>query len=280
VTVTSRPGWSAPFAPDALQPVERMLPFQDITAEWAWGGSTGKAVKVAVVDSGVEAGHPAVGAVAGYCAVSENKDGVISYDTEPHEDLFGHGTACAGIIRAQAPDCEIYSVRVLGKALMGTGSVFAGGLRWAIQNGMQVCNLSLTTPKKAFFGVLHELADQAYFKNVILVTSANNMPIRSFPAMYASVISVASHEVADPDLFYYNPEPPVEFGAYGIDVRVAWKEGGYMTTTGNSFATPHIAGLVARILGKHPGLTNFQVKSILQALAANARPAGEQEAAG
>ena len=252
-----------------------MLPLEDVTREWAFGGSTGAGVRVAVVDSGVEAGHPAVGEVAGYCAVSKNASGVIEYDTEPHEDLFGHGTACAGIIRALAPDCEIYSVRVLGKALMGTGEVFAAGLRWAIDNGMRVCNLSLTTPKKEFFGVLHELADRAYFKNVVLVTSANNMPVRSFPAMYASVVSVASHEIADPELFYYNPEPPVEFGAYGIDVRVAWKGGGYMTTTGNSFATPHIAGLVTRILSKHPALTNFELKSVLRALAANMMSRGD-----
>ncbi|MBA3276847.1 MAG: S8 family serine peptidase [Chloroflexia bacterium] len=49
-----------------------------------------------------------------------------------------------------------------------------------------------------------------------------------------------------------------------------WLQGSSITATGNSFATPHIAGLVARILGKHPGLTVFQVKTILYALAANA----------
>jgi subtilisin family serine protease len=83
------------------------------------------------------------------------------------------------------------------------------------------------------------------------------------------VISVASHDVPDPYRFYYNPEPPVEFGAYGVDVRVAWQNGGWITGTGNSYAAPHIAGLVARILGKHPGLTVFQLKTILRALAAN-----------
>jgi subtilisin family serine protease len=72
-----------------------------------------------------------------------------------------------------------------------------------------------------------------------------------------------------PYLFYYNPEPPVEFGAPGIDVRVAWAEGGWITATGNSFAAPHITGIVAKILGKHPGLTIFQVKTVLRALSAN-----------
>jgi subtilisin len=268
VTDAALPGWSTPFTPDQLQTLERIGPLEEITPEWAWGGSTGAGVKVAVIDSGIEAGHEAVGEVAGYVSASKGANGV-ELDTAPHEDVFGHGTACAGIIRALAPDCELYSVRVLNRFLQGTGELFAAGLRWAIENDMDVCNLSLTTPKKAFFGVLHELADQAYFNDVMLVTSANNGPVPSFPAMYASVISVASHDTPDPELFYYNAAPPVEFGAYGVDVRVAWKDGEWTTSTGNSFATPHIAGLVTRILGKHPGLTNFQLKVILRALAAN-----------
>ena len=52
----------------------------------------------------------------------------------PHEDLFGHGTACAGIIKMVAPRCELYSVRVLGQNLSGKGAVFAAGLRWAIDH--------------------------------------------------------------------------------------------------------------------------------------------------
>jgi subtilisin family serine protease len=95
------------------------------------------------------------------------------------------------------------------------------------------------------------------------------MPVRSFPAMFSSVFSVASHDVSDPYRFYYNPQPPVEFGAYGVDVRVAWTDGGWINSTGNSFATPHISGIVTRILGKHPGLTPFQMKAVLRALAAN-----------
>ncbi|MBA3390685.1 MAG: S8 family serine peptidase, partial [Rubrobacter sp.] len=150
------------------------------------------------------------------------------------------------------------------------GTTFTAGLRWAIENGMDVCNISMGTTKKNFFGVLHDLADKAYFGNTMLVTAANNMPNPSFPSLYSSVISVASHdEVNDPYLFYYNPKPPVEFGAPGIDVRVAWAEGGSFTATGNSFAAPHITGIVAKILGKHPGLTLFQMKTVLRALSAN-----------
>lgn len=271
--IEPRPAYSDPFDPGMLRTLERIDRVEDITPEWAWGGSTGRGVKVAVLDSGIEADHPAVGGpVQGYMAITQRGDDLI-YSDEAHEDVFGHGTACAGIIRSLAPDCELYSVRVLGRMLGGRGNVFAAGIRWALDNGMDVCNLSLGTTKQAFYETLHELADLAYFRNAMLVTAANNMPTPSFPSVYASVVAVAAHSVQDPYLFYYNPEPPVEFGAPGINIRVAWREGSYVTTTGNSFAAPHISGIVTKILGKHPNLTVFQMKSILHALAANVVPA-------
>src|SRR5437763_16764923 len=143
-----RPAWSEQFTVEALQILSPIQPLENITREWAWGDSTGRGVKVAVIDSGIDPHHPAVaGSVNGYVSISEGPQGLV-YDTEPHEDVFGHGTACAGIIRALAPECEIYSVRVLGAGLSGRGSVFAAGLRWAIENDMQVCNLSLSTSKR------------------------------------------------------------------------------------------------------------------------------------
>jgi subtilisin len=190
-------------------------------------------------------------------------------DTSPHDDAVGHGTACAAIIRQLAPDCELFSIKVLGPRLGGRGAVFTAGIRWALQHGVDVCNLSLGTSKPDLFGALHELADQAYFRNIILVAAANNMLVPTYPALYASVISVAACGGEDPELFYYNPDPPVEFGAPGINIRVAWRNGSWLHATGNSFAAPHIAGQVARLRSKHPGLTPFQVKMILRALAAN-----------
>jgi subtilisin len=264
-----RPAYSDAFVDTGLASIMPIEPIDAITRDWAWEGSSGEGVKVAVVDSGVDATHPAVGPIQGYLAVREGKDGELVYDTNPHEDCFGHATACAGVIRSMAPACELYSIKVFDSGLSGSAQVLEGALRWAIENGMQVCNLSLGTTKHEFFGALHELADLAYFRHVSLVTAANNHPIPSFPSVYASVISVASHAIQDPYTFYYNPKPPVEFGALGIDVRLAWRDHKYITATGNSYAAPHITALVCKILGKHPGLTVFQVKTILRALANN-----------
>ena len=128
-----------------------------------------------------------------------------------------------------------------------------------------------------YFSVFHELTDEAYFKGMILVTAANNMPIVSYPSLYATAISVACYEgasIKEPIEFFYNPLPPVEFGARGIDVRVAWRDEGYINGTGNSFAAPHISGIVSLLLEKHPNLTAYQVKTVLRSLAKNVRKAG------
>ncbi len=266
--VSVRPAYSRPFHDSHLVNVAALDPREGITPEWAWGDGTGEGVKVAVIDSGVEE-HPDVGPVNGYVYITEDDNGELVYDTEPHEDSFGHGTACAGVIRQLAPGCEIYSVKVLGSGLTGSGRVFQAGLRWAIENDMRVCNLSLGTRKREYCLDFHDLADRAYFKNTILITAASNSPIPSYPSLYSSVISVASHSIPDPYVFYYNPEPPVEFGAHGIDVRLPWKNGKYKTLTGNSFAAPHIAGLIAKILGQHPNFTAFQLETVLCELATN-----------
>jgi subtilisin len=270
--VDLRPAWSWQFEPDRLAHAPSAGLPAPITKEWAWGKATGAGIKVAIVDSGIDDGHPLVGGVAGGVALTFDPDAedLVQIEEGPHADIFGHGNACAGIIRKAAPEAEIYSVRVLGERLTGKGMVFAAGLRWALEHDMQVVNLSLSTGKRDYYALFHEIADDAYFKHVMLVCAVNNIEAPSYPSLYSSVFSVAAHEGTDPFSIDYNPSPPVEFGAPGIDVEVAWKDGSTITATGNSFAAPHVSGLVARILSKHPGLTPFQVKTILAATAANA----------
>lgn len=268
------PAWSEPFAPGSAGRKPRAPGINaSVDRDWAWGGATGAGVRVAIIDSGVEGDHPAVaGRLVESLAVELTDDGP---ELVPDDaiDLFGHGTACAGIIVGLAPEVEVHSVRVLGPDLKGKGAAFAAALEWAIEHGIDVVNLSLSSKSESLFGLFHELADDAYFRNVVLVSAANNAPGNSFPSLFSSVISVAAHAEPDPMRLYYNPDPPVEFGAWGVDVPVAWKDGGQIVAIGNSFAAPHVAGLVALILSKHPGLTPFEVKAILAAIADNAAPA-------
>jgi len=262
------PAWGAPAANvTALRFGVSSL--DRITPDWAWGGSRGAGVRVCLLDSGIDGTHPRVGGLDGALAVVPGADGQLTVaETEP-VDLAGHGTACASVIRSIAPDVSLTSVRVLTEAAYGSGAALLAGLSWAIDQGFDLINMSLSTTKAQFCPSLRELADRAYFRRTVLVASAHNMPVLSFPWPFASVISVASHDDPDPMTYYYNPSPPVEFYARGVRVDVAWPGGGQIRTTGNSFATPHITAICALILGKHPTITPFQLKSVLYQAAAN-----------
>ncbi len=267
-----KPAWSWQFEREVLERAPDIGLDGPITPEWAWGGSVGAGVKVAVIDSGIEDGHPAVGHVDRAVALDHDPDapGGIRATEGPHPDLFGHGTACAGIIRRIAPACELTSIRVLGERLTGKGVVFAAGVGWALDRGIQVLNLSLSTSARAHFGRFHQIVDAAYFRRAMLVSAISNIPGPSYPSQFAGVFSVAATEATDPFGFEYNPNGPAEWGAPGIDLEVAWLAGATIRATGNSFAAPHITGVIALILAKHPELTAFQVKSILAACARNA----------
>jgi subtilisin family serine protease len=262
------PAWSMPAVGYRTEPVPADL-FRGVDREWAWGGSDGRGVRVCVLDSGVDATHPMVGGVhRSWHLVSEDGRAPQVEECEP-ADAAGHGTACAAIIRGLAPGVEISSVKVLTDGKTGSGAALIAGLAHAVREGFDVINLSLSTNRPEFRSRLAELCDQAYFRRCILVVAAHNLPIQSFPWNFASVISVASHAEADPRRYYYNAAPPVEFCARGVRVPVARPGGGMTRNTGNSFAAPHIAGIVAQILGKHPWLTPFQLKSVLYHCADN-----------
>jgi subtilisin len=262
------PAWSLPA--DAVDRIAIPVEWPArVDREWAWGGSTGKGVRVCILDSGIEAGHPLVGEVQGAWSVAIGPDDEPIVTEDEEGDACGHGTACAGVVRSLAPEAELHSVRVLGAGYSGSGPVLLGGLRWAVEQGFDVVNMSLSTTKKQFASVLHELADTAYFRKTVLVASAHNMPVQSYPWRFSSVVSVGSHELDDPFALFSNPEPPVEFFARGVDLDVAWLGGSRIRVTGNSFATPHVSGLCALVLAKHPDLTPFQLKSVLYLVSDN-----------
>jgi subtilisin family serine protease len=241
------PAWSEPFAAANRGRLGRRGPWGRVDRAWAFGDGTGRGVRVAIIDSGVERDHPAVGGRLVESVAAELVGDEWTVVPAQPMDVVGHGTACAGIIHALAPEAEIVSVRVLGPDNRGNGAAFAAGIWWAItESGASVANLSLSSRSDAFFGPLHELA------------------------LYAAVVSVAAHDLPRADAWYYNPEPPVEFGAYGLNVDVAWRGGTRMVATGNSFAAPHIAGYAARIRAAHPGITPFETKAILAGTADNA----------
>ena len=131
------------------------------------GGSTGQGVRVAVVDTGIE--HDHLPGRAGLWWVNIDCDELakdkLRYETVDYPiDLVGHGTGCAGIIHRIAPDTKLYSVRVLGTNMKGRAYQFAAGVDWAVENGMDVVNLSLSTSHKDYFAMFHALTDDGNLK--------------------------------------------------------------------------------------------------------------------
>jgi len=262
------PAWSEAFAAATRGSgrLARERPFGRLDRAEAFGGVDGTGLTVAVIDSGVHADHPAIGDRLVRSVRVEVDGDSAEVVGDDGSDVVGHGTAAAGIIHSIAPGADLVSIRVLGPDNRGKGVAFLAALEWAIGQGVSVVNLSLSSKSEALYADFHALADQAYFANVLLVSAANNVPGPSYPSLFAAVVSVAAHDVRDPWVWFYNPAPPVEFGAYGVDVNVAWR-GGRSVVTGNSFAAPHIAGLATLIRAKHPGISPFETKAILAATA-------------
>ncbi len=267
------PAWSEPFHAVGGPGAGPSLAFPAaLTTDWAYGDRSGRGVRVAVVDSGVDAAHESVRHVEHYVAVDrdESTESGIRFTEGPHDDLYGHGTACAGIIRQLAPEVELVSVRVLGENLKGSAGAFAHGVEWCIEQGVQIINLSMSTASERWAETFWELVDMATYRRVLLVSAMNNERKRTIPSELAGVFSVACAPGTDRERVWCNPAGPAEWGAAGIDVDVPWLGGSTIRTTGNSFAAPVIAGHLARIVATHPGINPWQAKTVLAQLATNA----------
>lgn len=233
-----------------------------------WQHSTGRGVRIAVIDSGIDAQHPDLTGKVKSSVEAFVEGPRITFRPTPSSDSAGHGTACAGIISQLAPDAELHSIKVLGPNASGSGGMFLAGLEYAIRQKMRVINLSLGTTKPQYHGPLHDLLDRAYQNGCVVVAAANNLPQPSFPSIFSSsLLSVVKGEQRDPFRFGYRYGEVIELVAPGVQVRTAWPGGGYRQLTGNSFACPHITGIIALLLGAYPDLTPFQIKTLLYAIA-------------
>lgn len=233
-----------------------------------WRNATGRGVSVAIVDSGINVSHPDLKGKVLESVEARADDKRIVFDNCEGIDSAGHGTACAGIISKIAPDADLFSIRVLGAAGLGDGQAFLAGLEYAIKRRFRVINLSLGTTKPQFFSPLHDLLDRAYQAGCIVVAAANNLPYPSFPSVFSSsLISVIKSSDPDPLRFSFRFGEVIELTAPGVNVRTTWMDGGHKTLTGNSFACPHIVGVISLLLEKHPDMTPFQVKTALYSIA-------------
>jgi len=239
-----------------------------IREDTSWERCTGRGVRVAIVDSGIDTEHPDLKGKVRESVEAVAEDGKINFHPSTSGDQAGHGTACAGIITSVAPNAEIYSVKVLGPNASGSGDMFLVGLDYAIKQKFHVINLSLGTTKRDYFGPLHDLLDRAYHAGCIVVAAANNLPYPSYPSIFSSsIVSVVKRAGGDPFNFGYRYGHVIELVAPGVEVKTTWPGGGYRQLTGNSFACPYIVGIIALLMEGYSNLTPFQVKTILYTIA-------------
>jgi subtilisin family serine protease len=232
-------------------------------------------VTVAVIDSGIDATHPDLaGRVAESLAVTADPDGhttITPTDPAANNDTYGHATAVASIIGRIAPNTRFIDIRVLGSNNHGSADALLAGIDHANYGPAGLMNISVAVGE-AYVPRLMPLTDMAYRRGKIIVAATRNAPLEDegYPASIVPCIGVGNARQGPEDQWRYQRDV-IEFLAHGVDVPIAVAGGGYSTQTGTSFATPIVTGIVALMLGAHPGLTPFEVKALLKAFAAEIR---------
>ena len=231
--------------------------------------ATGKNVKVAVIDSEIDANHPDLqGAVTG------------TYDALPSDDQTAHphGTGMAGAIASHkrllgiAPNARLLAVRAFGVntgGAQGTSLNIVKGLQWAVDQGAKIINMSFAGPKDP---ILQQAIKRLTDQGIILIAAAGNAGPKSpplFPGADPNVIAVSATDIDDKTFKGANRGKYIEIAAPGVDILVPAPEGGYQLTTGTSVAAAHISGVVALMLERNKELRPAEVRAILSATAKN-----------
>lgn len=219
-------------------------------------------VKIGVIDSGIESSHPGAGTVAGGVQMSMDEKGNVIH-SDDYEDCSGHGTACAGIIRKKAPDAELYSIRIFDQSLSAHGDVLIAGIEWAIENKMDVLNLSLGSTDVSYRERLRDVCQGAAKAGIIIVAAEHNAGMECYPAVFPEVIGVSGGDIYHPAAYFYRDAHAIEFVARGNKQRLCWLNGTEIIADGSSFAAPHITGIVGRLLQNNPGRSISDVRQVL-----------------
>ncbi|WP_437313479.1 S8 family peptidase [Sorangium sp. So ce385] len=241
----------------------------------------GAGVRVALVDSGVDASHAALRSAAlRHVALSRRG---AAHEVAPCApgDVSGHGTACAGILHRMAPGAEITSVRALGEDGRCSRDGLIAALRFCVRERFSVVNLSLgiDIPKSAplrpgdyrSLVELYEVADAAYTAEVVLVAAGPNAAaFRTYPGRFKSLIGVGRGPFQDPEALRSELTHDHEILAPGDEVLAPSPGGGERRWTGTSFAAPHVTAHVARLRAARPELSIEAVKAALHELARRA----------
>lgn len=230
-------------------------------------GFKGSGIKVAVLDTGILTSHADLQVAGGY-----DTTGTGSYN-----DDNGHGTHVAGTIAAldntigvlgAAPSAQLYAVKVLNSAGSGSYSNIIAGIEWAINNDIDVINMSLGGSSGST--ALEQACNSAYNAGILLVAAAGNEGTSSgttecigYPAKYSSVMAVGSITSSNVRSSFSSTGSTLEIMAPGSNIYSTTYNGSYGTMSGTSMACPHVAGVAALVWSAKPSLTNVQLRNAL-----------------
>jgi subtilisin len=272
-----------PDPPDAvwIQNDTLVYGITNIEADVVWGGFSGATsvvpghggagVKVAVIDTGIDCGHPDLQPNCVYGAS-------FVKGAKPFDD-FGHGTHVAGIIGARsnglgvigvAPEATLYAVKVLDSRGAGSFSAVASGIVWAINNGMHVINMSLGG--STYSQTLADAVKAARDAGILVVSAAGNSGCCDrvlYPGKFPESIAVAAVDATDTWASFSSTGPEVTVAAPGVKILSTVPSGscslcdpsGYKAFSGTSMATPHVAGAGALLMSR--GFTAAQASEQL-----------------
>ena len=246
-----------------------------IEAPDVWKRCQGEGIKVGIIDTGIDLGHP---------DLKDNiKEAYSVVDGISADDDNGHGTHVAGIIAALdndigvvgvAPKAEIYSVKAFDKKGRGTVSDIIDALQWCVENKVHVINMSfgIGTNSRA----LKRAIGAAHRHKIIMVAAAGNSGARDsvlYPAKYPEVIAVAASDSKDQAADFSSRGPEVNIIAPGVDVSSTYINEEYKNLSGTSMACPHVVGACALLMS----ISGTKAESVKKAILSTAKDIGLPE---
>lgn len=245
-------------------------------AAWSLGGSSayGAGVKVGYLDSGGDWNHPDLLFAGGYSIVQGSSAQSAWLDNIA--SCKGHGTHIAGTIAGRnntegvvgvAPEAELYAIKVFQDVSGVCGSYTSSeiaGIDWASKNDIRVVSISIggTSPSSSYQSMISSATSKGMF--VVAAAGNNNSTTLTYPGGYQDVLSVGALTSSNTKSSYSNYGPNLYISAPGDNIYSTMPGGTYGNKSGTSMATPHVAGVVALLLARYPGITRAQLLARLE----------------
>lgn len=249
-----------------------------ISVPTAWDKTQGSGVTIAILDSGIDAGHADLSSrlVAGWNFYDNNSNTA---------DVHGHGTGVAGAAAATtnngtgvasvAGQARIMPIRIADSAATGYISMIAQGITWAADQGARVINISYD--RLWTFSSVVSAADYAKKKGTVVIVAAGNRGAEEPAANVSTMIPVSAVDRNDVLTSWSSWGSHVALSAPGLDIWSTTRGGGYGAWWGTSVASPVTAGVAALVMAANPQLTSSQVESILYSTSSDLGPAGRDK---